>query len=368
MGAMAKVTGEEVERRDAFLGRLFEANIITMEVLTIYLGDRLGLYRALAEEGGVTPAELASRTGTHGRYVREWLEQQAVSGILDVEDTEAEPAARRYSLPSGHAEVLLDRDSLNYLMPVTRISVGLTTVLPALVEAFRNGGGVSWADYGADALEGQADGNRPLFINLLGTEWLPAIPDVHARLLADPPARVADIACGAGWSSIAIAQAYPKAQVDGFDLDDASIDMARKNAEDEGVNDRVTFAVHDASDPGLIGSYHLVTVFEALHDMSRPVEVLGTIRGLLADGAIVIIADERVPEKFTAPGDDMDRLYYGWSVLCCLPAGMSEQPSAATGTIMRPSILRRYASEAGFNDVEILPIEHDLWRFYRLRV
>jgi 2-polyprenyl-3-methyl-5-hydroxy-6-metoxy-1,4-benzoquinol methylase len=205
-----------------------------------------------------------------------------------------------------------------------------------------------------------------MFINLLGTEWLPAIPDVHERLQSGMPARVADVGCGTGWSSIAIARAYPNVQVDGFDLDETSIAIARENAVAAGVADRVTFAVRDAADPQLAGRYDLVTAFETVHDMARPAEALRAMRALAREGGAVIIADERVGETFSAPGDEIERLNYGFSVLHCLPASLAETPSAGIGTVMRPPTLRRLAAEAGFREVEILPIENDFWRFYRL--
>ena len=170
------------QRRDEFAEELFEKTIGAMEVASVYLGDRLGLYRALAEGGPATTAELAERTGTHERYAREWLEQQAVTGILAVEDDAADGSARRYTLPEGHAEVLLDKDSLNYLAPVARFTMGLVRPLPALVDAFHAGEGLPYPDYGADAREDQADANRPMFVNLLGSEWLPSVPDVHERV------------------------------------------------------------------------------------------------------------------------------------------------------------------------------------------
>jgi 2-polyprenyl-3-methyl-5-hydroxy-6-metoxy-1,4-benzoquinol methylase len=357
---------QTTEQRDTFAGRLFESTIATMDVLSVYLGDQLGLYRALADLDSATPPELAAATGTHERSVREWLEQQAVTGILSMEEAEGAAESRRYRLPSGHREVLLDPLSLSYAAPLSRFAAGLTSALPALIEAYRHGGGVSWQAFGADAREAQAALNRPMFFKQLAAEWLPAAPDIEARLRAGTPARVADIGCGAGWSSIAIAQAYPNVLVDGFDNDGPSIEMARTNAIEASVADRVRFHARDAGDPTLAGRYDLVTAFECVHDLSRPVEVLRTARRLLGDGGTMLIVDERVAETFTAPGDDIERLFYGFSVFCCLPAGLAEQPSAGTGTVMRPETLRRYAAEAGFRTVEILPIEHDLFRFYRL--
>jgi SAM-dependent methyltransferase len=354
------------QRRDEFAEGLFENIIGAMEVATVYLGDRLGLYKALADGGPTTPLGLAERTGTHERYAREWLEQQAVAGILAVEKDGADGSARRYMLPNGHAEVLLDKDSLNYLAPVARFTMGLVRPLPELADAFRNGEGLPYAEYGADAREGQAEANRPMFVNLLGSEWLPSVPDVHERLQADPPAWVADVGCGTGWSSISIARAYPKARVDGYDLDGPSIELARRNAEEAGVADRVTFHLRDASDPTLEGSYDLATAFECVHDMGRPVQALGAMRRMVGEKGAVIVADERVPDSLEAPGDDTDRLMYGWSVLFCLPTGLADEPSVGTGTVMRQRTLRRYAQEAGYRGVDVLPIENDLWRFYRL--
>jgi 2-polyprenyl-3-methyl-5-hydroxy-6-metoxy-1,4-benzoquinol methylase len=354
------------QRRDALAERIFESSIGMLEILSIYVGNRLCLYRALADSGEVTASELATVTGTHERYAREWLEQQAVSGILEVQDGHVGPESRRYRLPDGHAEVLLERDSLYFMTPLARQLAGIARALPTILEAFRSGGGIPYAEYGADMREGIAYANRAMFVNLMGSEWLPAVPDVHERLRADPPAWVADIGCGTGWSSISIARAYPKVRVDGFDLDEESIAEARENAEAERIADRVTFHLQDAADPDLSGRYDLAIAIECIHDMSRPVEALEAMRSLVGEDGAVLVVDERVGETFGAPGDEIERLMYGWSVLHCLPVGMADQPSAGTGTVMRPATLRRYATEAGFSEVEILPIENDIWRFYRL--
>jgi 2-polyprenyl-3-methyl-5-hydroxy-6-metoxy-1,4-benzoquinol methylase len=361
-----RMTANDEARRDEFAARLNSAILSFADLLTVYLGDRLGLYQHLQQLGASTAAELAERAGVHPRYTREWLEQQAVNGVLDVVNPTASADERRFALSDGHAEVLLDRDSLSYMAPLTRLMLSTANTLPRVIDAFRSGGGVAWSEFGDDAREGQADGYRPIYMNLLGREWLPAVPALDVRLRAAPPARVADFGCGAGWGSIAVARAYPEVRVDGFDLDAPSIELARDNAQAAGLGDRVQFHVRDAAESGFAGQYDLVVVLEALHDMSRPVEALQVMRGMLAPGGAVLVVDEKVAEKFTAPGDDVERLMYGFSVLCCLPAGLSETPSAGTGTVMRPATLRRYAREAGFRSVDILPIEHDFFRLYLL--
>lgn len=351
--------------RDALATRLFEAAAATFDLAAVYLGDRLGLYRALAAGGPATSAELAARTGLQERYVREWLEHGAVTGILAA-DEGLDATTRRFSLPPGHAEVLLDELSLAYSTPTVRTVAAAMRVLPRLMEVFVDSGGVPWSEYGPDLREGQGAANRPLFHHLLGSAWLPAIPDVHARLQSDPPARVADLACGEGWSSIAIARAYPKVRVDGIDLDDPAIAQARRNAAATEVADRVAYHARDAAEPALQGVFDLVTVFEAVHDMSQPVEVLRAARGLLAPGGTMLVIDERVSETFTAPGDLIERLMYGYSLTVCLTNGLAESPSVGTGTVMRPTALEGYALAAGFRTMTVLPIEHDTLRVYRL--
>jgi SAM-dependent methyltransferase len=225
---------------------------------------------------------------------------------------------------------------------------------------------VGWGDYGPDMVEGLAEGNRTMFLNLLATDWFPAIPELDRRLLADPPARIADIGCGAGWSSIAMARAYPRVRVDGFDVDAGSIDLARLNAGAAGIGERLVFERRDASDPLADGAYDVVTAFECIHDMSRPVEALAEMRRLAVPGGFVLVVDEAVAGEFTAPASDVDRLNYGFSITTCLPASRAETPSAAIGTVMRPSTLAAMAGRAGFRELQVLPVQHDLWRFYRL--
>jgi SAM-dependent methyltransferase len=289
-------------------------------------------------------------------------------------------------MPAEHVPVLADPDDVRYSAYKGVEIVRGGRPLPELVEAFRHGGApppLPWEP------EGRAEFNRALFVNLLGTEWLPAIGEVDRRLRAAPPARVADMGCGTGWSSIAMATAYPRITVDGFDLDPDVIAAASENARQAGVADRVRFTVLDAADPDLprprplrprsrprsrrrpapvaVGRrYDLVTVFEALHDMARPVEALAAARRMLAKGGSVVVADEPVADEFTAPASEMERYAYAWSVVSCLPSVMGDPETAATGAVMRPATLARYARSAGFARTEALPVETEVWRFYRL--
>ena len=350
---------------DALVERLFAAAIDTLEIASIHVGGKLGFYRALAEGGDATPAELAARTGTVERYVREWLEQQAVAGFLSVDDPDAEAEERRYGLPSAHRSVFLDEQDLNHLAPLATLAIAVLGPMDALLDAYRGGGGVPYEAYGADTRDGISAANRPMFVNQLAG-WFASIPEVDARLRAQPPARLADLACGTAWSSIAIARSYPDVTVDAIDIDPASIETARTNVVAAGLSDRVRPTLHDASDPELGGRYDLVTIFEALHDMNHPVEALRAARNMLVEDGSVLVADERVAERFTAPGDELERFMYGFSVLHCLAVGMLDEDSAGTGTAIRPETVRAYAAEAGFGRVDVLPIEHDFWRFYRL--
>ena len=352
-------------QRDAFVERLFGSVLGMFDVLTIYVGDRLGLYRALNEGGAMTPAELSAAAGIQVRYAREWLEQQAATAILEVDDASADEDDRRYSLPEAHAHALMDPESPYSMAPAARYLVAVARATGPLLDAFRSGEGLGLEAFGRDAVEAQGDFNRPWLVGSFATEYLPSIPDVHERLVSEG-ARVADVACGAGWAAISIARAYPDVRVDGFDLDPSSIELARAHAAAAGVDDRVTFEVRDAGDPALEAAYDLAVVVESVHDLARPVEVLDAIRRMLKPDGVLIVADERTEDAFQAPASDSERLFYGFSVLCCLPSGMEEQPSAATGTVMRRSTFERYAKEAGFPGVTVLPIEHDLLRFYRL--
>jgi SAM-dependent methyltransferase len=350
---------------DACAERVF-GWILGMEQTTaLYLGDRLGWYRSLAEDGPATAPELASRTGTAARYAREWLEYQAVSGILTVDDPAAGPDDRRFTLPAAHVPVLADLDSEAVLTPFARILVASLRRIDDLLDAYRTGGGVSWEALGDDAREGQAAQNRPLLLHALGRDLLPRLGDVDAALRGG--GRVADVGCGEGWSAIGIARAYPDVRVDGFDLDAASVVAARRHAEQHGVADRVRFRQEDMAAVGVDAGYELVCAFECVHDMPDPVGVLASMRRAVAPGGTVLVMDEKVAEAFAPDGDEVEQLFYGFSLMCCLPDGLSTPGSVGTGTVMRRSTLEGYARAAGFRGVEVLDdLDQEIFRFYRL--
>jgi SAM-dependent methyltransferase len=350
----------------AFSDKVFHAALGTMETFNLYLGDRLGWLDALAE-APATAAELAERTKTQPRYAIEWLELMAVYGNLTVlEDAAGDRLQRRYALPPGAAEVLTDRHSLNYLGALPQIFAAVGAKLDTLLEAYRNGGGVSWAELGDNARDSQAALNRPWFESALAPA-LASVPELNA-VLRRPNARIADIGCGAGWSTIALAHAYPTAAVLGVDIDEPSIRAAKANAKAAGIADRARFAVANATGLAELGPFDAGFAFECLHDMPRPVEVLAAMHDAVRSDGLVVIMDEAVADDFFAPGDPVEQVMYGYSTLICLPDGLSSAPSEGTGTVLRRSILTDYAIRAGFTSVEVLPIEDFAsFRFYRLR-
>lgn len=343
--------------------RVVEGVLGWMQTMSIHLGIELGWYAALAAEPRTAP-ELAAATGTSARYAREWLEQQAAYDILVVDDADAPAEERRFSLPADRAEVLLDASSLAFAGPLATMVAASAAQMPRIVEAYRTGGGVSWEQLGELARTSQADVNRPWFESLPAE--LAKLPDIHA-LLGGPGARLADVGTGAGWSAIALAKAYPGLEVVGVDIDAPSIEMARRNAAEAGVDDRVRFVHDDAANLGAHGPFDVAIALECVHDMPYPVAVLTAMREAVRDDGAVLVLDEAVGEHFTPDAGDVERLMYGYSLFICLPDSMSHPQSAATGTVIRPSILADYARRAGFAGAETVLDEFGFWRLYRLR-
>jgi SAM-dependent methyltransferase len=363
---MSTITEVETTPRaiEDLAGRLFSEGVGAFHLGTVYIGLKHGLFAALALGGPLTAAELASRTGLDGWYVREWLQAETTAGLLLADDDDLSQA--RFAAAPGVREALVDETGPAYLGGLALTLPAAFSVMPEILTAFRTGDGVPYASYGEDAVEAQAALNRPAFVNQLVAEWLPQIPDVAALLEdIDRATRVADVGCGVGWAAIELAKAYPHLNVDGYDSDEGSIARARRNASDAGVSDRVNFDVIDASRGYGDSRYDLVTFFECVHDMAHPVTAMAQAKAALADGGSVIVMDERVDEV-PAAGDPVQTFFATASVLWCLPQGRVEPNSEAVGTVMPASRFRRIAQAAGWSDIEILPIDHPFWRFYRL--
>jgi ubiquinone/menaquinone biosynthesis C-methylase UbiE len=357
---MTTVTTQiDQQKMEAFAERILAEVNNAMSTFNMYVGHKLGLYKTLAETGPVTSEELARKTGYVERYLKEWLSAQTAGGYVGYN-----AATRRFSLRPEHAAALVDQDSPVYMAPFVLFGPSTSATLPALIQAFRKGGGVSFQSYGQDCIEGIAYGNRPMYLHDLVEKWIPAMPDVHTRL--QNGGRVADIGCGVGWSTISLARGYPNAQVDGIDVDAASIEQARATAEKEGVSDRVTFHNTPAEKARLEGPYDLVTAFECLHDMPYPVEALGKMRELAGPGRTVLIADEAAGDTLEENCNFLGHFFYNVSVLHCLPQAMVFPDAGGTGTAIGPATVRRYAEQAGFTRVEVLDIENLFFRFYRL--
>lgn len=352
---------------EALAEQLFGGALATMELATVHLGLRLGLYRALQDLGTVTPGQLAAHVGCDERYLREWLEQQAVAELLTCLDAGAPPELRRYALPVASAVVLLDAGTPAYLGPLSHLAVGTLLAVPHVEEAFRTGGGVPFSAYGSELRHGLGLLNGAAFDRGLA-EWVAAMPDIDQRLRSAGGAAVLDVGCGVGRSTLALARAYPNATVHGIDLDIASVEEARTAAARAGLAHRVTFAVTDAADlaGGDQGRYDLVTILEALHDMGDPVAALAGCRHHLRDDGAVLIADQLTRDRYAADGDPLERFQYGCSVLHCVPATRAEDHVVAHGTVIRASTVAGWAAEAGFGEVQVLDIEDPFWRFYRL--
>jgi 2-polyprenyl-3-methyl-5-hydroxy-6-metoxy-1,4-benzoquinol methylase len=356
----APAPADEVE---AFADKVFGDLLGAMNASATTIGLTLGWYQALADHGSLNSGQLADVTSTDERYAREWLEHQTVAGYLDVIDPTATAVERCFVLSPAGAEVLTNRESLAYMAPFVSFLSTLGGNLDHLIEVYRTGDGFGWHQHGDGARCGQAEANRPLFLQLLATEYLPSIGDVHAKLSAG--ARVADIGCGMGWSAIGMANAYPNVTIDGYDIDAPSIQRAVENAADADLSDRVRF--HTADVGALDGErYDLALALECIHDLPDPVGVLTAMRKMVEPGGDVIVMDERVGDVFTGESDPVEQMFYGFSLLCCLPDGRNAPTSAATGTVMRRPTFESYASEAGYSTVEVLPIENDFFRFYRL--
>ena len=335
-------TGVEVDtdKLMQFVFRAVDEVGATLNTALVVLGDKLGLYRALAGTGGLTPAELADRTGTSERYVREWLNNQAAGGYVAYD-----PGTGHYSLPPEQTVALTDSDSPAYLPGFFQIALGSVIDSPRIVEAARRGNGVGWHEHTHDVHEGCERFFRPGYNAHLLSEWLPALDGVVAKL--EQGARVADVGCGHGASTVLMARAYPESHFIGSDYHQGSIDTARARAQEAGLSDRIEFRAESAQEYSGEG-YDLVTMFDCLHDMGDPLGAARHVLGTLApDGTWMIVepnAGDRVEDNFNPVG----RAYYGFSTLLCTPASLSQPVGLALGAQAGEARIREVVTAGGF--------------------
>lgn len=346
-------------RAEAFSERLFTEMVGGMSLFALYLGHRLALFKELAMNGPVTVSQLAQRTKLSERYVREWLLAVATSGYV-----EADANGEIFTLSEEHAAVLADEDSPFFLGAYPGLLQGLALAIDPLLKAFKSGGGVRYEDYGKHLREAVALTNRPIFQHEYTQKWIPAMPDVEAKLRQG--ARVADVGCGVGWSSVFLAKHFEKVKIDGIDGDEESVAEARRIAEQQGVTDRVQFHACTIEEFNIEAPYDLVTAFECLHDIPYPVQALSRMREMASPGGTVFIADMAGGEGFSDNNNALGRFFYNVSVLHCLPQAMVFPEAVGTGTAISESTVRTYAYEAGYSNAAVLEIENPFYRFYQL--
>ena len=330
----------DAEKLEQFVFRAVDEVGATLNAALVVMGDRLGLYRALAGAGGLTPAELAERTSASERYVREWLNAQAAGGYV-----EYDPAHGTYTLPPEQAVALTDEESPAFLPGFFQLALGTVSDSPRITEAARDGEGVGWHEHSHDVFDGCERFFRPGYNASLVPAWLPALDGMVEKL--ESGAKVADVGCGHGASTILMARAFPRSSFVGSDYHEGSIETARRRAQEAGVADRVRFETGDAaSDQG--EGYDLVTMFDCLHDMGDPVGAARRVRQSLApDGTWMIVepmAGDRVEDNLNPVG----RAFYGFSTFLCTPASLSQEVGLALGAQAGEAKIAAVVTEAGF--------------------
>jgi len=324
-----------------FMGKALGDMGAAMNTALILLGDRLGLYKAMAGAGPMTPAEVAAKTGTAERYVREWLSAQAAGGYVTYD-----AATQTFTLPDEQAMALAVENSPVFIPGAYQIIAAAVLDEPIIREAFKTGKGVGWHEHNCNLFEGTERFFRPGYSAHLVSEWIPALDGVEAKLKRG--AKVVDVGCGYGASTILMAQAYPKSLFFGFDYHTPSIEWARASAVKAGVSDRVSFST--ASSKAFPGKdYDLVAFFDCLHDMGDPVGASSHVRqSLRADGTWMIVepyANDRLEENLNPIG----RIYYAASTMICTPASLSQEVGMGLGAQAGEARLKEVATKGGFS-------------------
>jgi len=341
MAAVEEPVAIDGEKLEQFVFRAVDEVGATLNSALVVMGDKLGLYKALAGAGPLTPVELARRTGVAERYVREWLNGQAAGGYVEYDG-----ATGTYTLPPEQAVALADESSPAFLPGFSQVALGSVIDSPRVTEAARNGDGVGWHEHNHDVFEGIERFFRPGYNANVVPSWLPALDGVIEKL--ERGASVADMGCGHGSSTILMAQAFPNSTFFGSDIHEGSIETARKRAEEAGVADRVTFEASPAS--SYSGrDYDLVTTFDALHDMGDPVGAARHVRETLADDGTWMIVEPMAGDRIEDNLNPVGRAYYGFSTFLCTPGSLSQEVGLALGAQAGPARIKDVVSAGGFS-------------------
>jgi ubiquinone/menaquinone biosynthesis C-methylase UbiE len=334
------VTAIDQAKLDEFMGRAVGDLGAAVSGVMVYLGDRLGLYKAMAGAGPLTPAALAERTGTDERYVREWLDNQAAGGYVTYD-----PATRSYELPPEQALALADEDSPAFLPGGFYGIASMWVDAETFVDAFRTGRGVGWHEHDPRLYVGTERFFRPGYKNFLVADWIPALEGVQQKL--ERGAKVADVGCGHGASTVLMAQAFPRSTFVGYDYHEASVDTARKRAADAGVSDRVRFEVASAKDyPGT--GFDLIAYFDCLHDMGDPLGAIVHARRALADDGTVMLVEPNAGDRPEDNHNPVGRAFYGFSTVICTMASKAQEVGLALGAQAGEASLRELFEQGGF--------------------
>jgi len=328
------------ERLDHFMGQFVQDLGAALSVATVVIGDKLGLYKAMADGAPVTPTELAERTGTEERYVREWLSAQAAGGYVSYD-----AASESFTLPPEQAMALAQDDSPAFIPGAFQLAASLVKDEPKVAAAFRSGDGVGWHEHDGDLFCGTERFFRPGYIANLVPNWIPALEDVEEKLTSG--GLVADVGCGHGASTLILAEAYPQSRFVGYDYHRESIDRARASALEAGVDDRVSFEVATAKDfPG--DGYDLVAMFDCLHDMGDPVGAAAHVRSALNDDGSWLIVEPFANDRLEDNLNPVGRVFYSASTMICTPASRDQEVGLALGAQAGEARLREVVTDGGF--------------------
>ena len=340
---MATTTTIDEAKLEAFMGQAVTDMGAIISAPLFLIGEKLGLYKAMAHAGPLTSEQVAERAGAAERYVREWLRNQAAGGYVTYD-----PDADTYELPDEQALALADEDSPFYILGAYELIASLYADEDRLREAFRGGEGVGWHEHDHRLFRGTERFFRPGYRGHLVAEWLPALDGVVEKL--ERGATVADVGCGHGASTIILAEAFPNSEFYGFDYHEASIEAAREAAKEAGVDDRITFAVASAKDyPGT--DYDLVCVFDCLHDMGDPVGASAHVRETLADDGTWMVVEPYANDAVEENLNPVGRVFYGASTVICTPASLDQEVGLALGAQAGETRLAEVITEGGFSTV-----------------